>query len=268
MFFIKSFYKSLYDFKYYKYLNEQPKWKGFLYLFILAVILGLVIYIPVGMANKASYKELHQIMDENCPEFVISDNTLEISGDSPQIIHDELDKSMIIAIDNTDAIDEYSYSDYALSFLILKDKIYIKMYNLDDTIYYDKILKLIPESTFSKNDLLLYLELLQSTNFVFVMGLVLFYALIAQFGALVIGMFGRFLAIFKKIFGIKILQAYNIGCYASTFSLIGTSILLFLGINFEYLQLVYVLIGILYFWNALAHIYVSDDKKVEENNGK
>ena len=263
MFFIKSFYKSLYDFKYYKFLHEQPKWKGFLYLLILTVILGLIIYIPVGVANKASYKELHGILENNCPEFSISENTLEVIGTSPHTIYDQADKSIIIVIDDTGVINEYDYDDYATSLLILKDKLYIKMYNLNEIITYDRILTLLPSGQFNRSDLLSYFTLLQSTNFLFVTLLVLFYVLAIQLGALVIGLFGRFLAIFKKIVGIKIFEAYAIACYASTFSLLGTSILLILGINFRYLQLVYILIGILYFWNSLPHIFKPEIQKKE-----
>jgi len=255
MFFIKSFYKSLYDFKYYAELHKQKIWKGFLYLSILSIILGIIIYLPIGKANVAEYDRLYNIFENNSPEFTITKDGMKVEGKSPYTIYDEANKGLLIIIDDTGTIDEYAYDEYASLFLILKDRIYIKSYVYDDSVTYDYIFSILPDTTIDKPMLLSYFSLLKKTNFFFMILLVLFFLITVQLGALVIGMFSRVITIFNKKTNMPLKEAYSISCYASTLPLLLISVIVFFNIDFQYMQLVYVLIGILYFINATNYIY-------------
>jgi len=255
MFFIKSFYKSLYDFKYYTELNKQKIWKGFLYLSILSIILGIVIYLPVGKANVAEYDRLYDIFKNNSPDFSITTDGMKVAGKSPYTIYDEANKGLLIIIDDTGTVDEYAYDDYASLFLILKNRVYIKSYIYNDSVTYDYIFSILPNTVIDKPMLLSYLSLLKQTNFFFIMLLVLFFVITAQLGALVIGMFSRVITLFRKKTNMPLKNAYNIACYASTLPLLVISIIVLFNVNFQYMQLIYILIGILYFINATNHIY-------------
>lgn len=260
MYLIKNFYKSIIDFKYYKELFKEKTWKAFLYIFILAIILGAIAYIPVGQSNKAEYVELHKIISENSPEFTITKDSINVEAETPYVIYDEDDKGKLIMIDDTGTIDEYAYDEYAFLFFILKDRLLIKSYIFSDSVKYDYIFSFLPDTSITKATLLSYLELLQTTNIVFIMFLVAFFTIATLFGAFVITAFGRVVTLFRKKVNMKFKDAFKLACYASTVPMIATAIIIFFSISFPYLQLIYILLGILYFINATNYIY----PKIEE----
>ncbi|MBN2853000.1 MAG: DUF1189 domain-containing protein [Clostridia bacterium] len=264
MYIFKSFIRSLYDFNYYKEFFKRSKWKGFLYLTILSVLLGIIIYLPFGMASRDTYQQIHDIFQKNSPDFEISMNALTVDATTPYVVYDEDNKGMIIVMDDSGTVNEYDYRDYAYLILLMNDRIVVRMDTINSTFSYADILRFMPDGKINKAIALSYFDILKSTSFLLVAFLVLFFAVTIHFGALLIGLFGRFLAIFKKILGMKVMEAYNLACYASTLPLIFASVILFFNINFAFLQLVYILLGILYFWNALAKIFPRQEQKSKE----
>ncbi len=255
MYLLKSFIKSLYDFNYYKEIYTMKKWKGFLYLTILSFLLGLIIYLPVGFSNAQSYDQVYEVFESNCPDFVIEDNQLIVDGTSPYTIYDEADKGFLIMIDDSGVVNEANYRDYSSLILIEKDQLYLRIDTIDLAYSYQDITEFIPETTIDKSVLITYLSILKYTNIFTVALLIFFFIFLIQIGALIIGLFGNSIARFRKIPKLKLRDGYMVACFASTLPLLMITIILSLGMNFEYLQLIYVLIGVLYHYNGMKHIF-------------
>ncbi|MCK5812436.1 MAG: DUF1189 domain-containing protein [Clostridiales bacterium] len=259
MYLLKSFIKSLYDFNYYKEIYTMKKWKGFLYLTILSFLLGLIIYLPMGFQNAQSYEQVYKVFADNCPDFIIEDNILKVDATSPYTIYDEADKGFLIMIDDSNTINEANYNDYLSLVLLEKDQLYLRMDTIDVTYTYSELSGFIPETIIDKSVLITYLSILKYTNVFTVALLLFFFMLLIQVGALIIGLFGNSIARFRKIPNLKLKDGYMIACFASTLPLLMITIILSLGMNFEYLQLIYVLIGVLYHYNGMKHVFPKEE---------
>jgi hypothetical protein len=123
--FFTRIYYSIAGFNNYRYFLRQGVGKAVAYLIIIALIVGLVSFIPDIRTYNTVMDELIASFDTSVPDFTLSNGQLKVEGKMPIII-DEGATSIII--DTSDSPNESILDNYDSAILLTKDRMIQKTF--------------------------------------------------------------------------------------------------------------------------------------------
>jgi len=244
-----TFYKTLTDFGYYKVLDKLPVSRAIGYIVVLSLLFSFIAVIPSAISVSRSSKDFFREYNENAPDFQITDGVLTTGTGEPVFMIDQPGKALVVVFDETDTISPGNLNEYQSVLLADSDSIYLKTPLTEQDLPYATIFPV----DMDKEGFGSYLGLVKIVNILFLGFYVITFILLNMLGAFFISSFGNLLLSFKHIrlnFG----KAYALACYSSTLPIIVKTLRHVLMINIMYFDIIYVLLGILYFWNAANKI--------------
>ncbi len=244
-----TFYKTLTDFKYYKVLDKLPVSSAIGYIVVISLLLSFIAVIPSAVDISRSSKEFYDEYKENAPDFQIIDGRMTTGTGEPVFMIDQPGKALVVVFDETDTVTPSGLNEYQSVLLIDSDSIFIKSPLTSQDLLYTTI---FPEDI-DKESFTSYLELVNIVNILFLALYIMTFILLNMFGAFFISSFGNLLLSFKRI-RLSFRKAYALACYASTLPIVVKTLRHLFMINIMYFDIIYVLLGILYFWNAANNI--------------
>ncbi|MBN2882902.1 MAG: DUF1189 domain-containing protein [Clostridia bacterium] len=256
-----TFYKTLIDFKYYKVLDKLPVSRAIGYIVVLSLLFSFIAVIPSAIDVSRSSKEFYRQYNEYAPDFQIVDGIMTTGKGSPVFMIDQPGKALVVVFDETDSVTPSSLNEYQSILLIDSDSIYIKTPLTEQDMLHTTIFP----ADIDKEGFTSYLGLVNIVNILFLGFYVIAFILLNLAGAFFISSFGNLLLSFKRVrlsFG----KAYALACYASTLPILVKTLRHVFMVNILYFDIIYVLLGILYFWNAANVILkgaINKDSEVE-----
>ena len=244
-----TFYKSLTSFKYYKVLAKMPVSRAIGYLVVVSLLFSFIAVIPSAVEVSRSSKEFYREYEQNAPDFEIKDGIMTTGVGEPVFMIDQPGKALAVVFDETDTLNKSSLNEYQSVLLMDSDSVYIKSPVTDQDMPYSAIFP----ADIDKESFTAYLGLVNIINILFLGFFVVMFILLNMLGAFFIASVGNLLLTFKKI-RIEFSRAYAIACYASTLPIILKTLRHLFMVNIMFFDIIYVLIGILYFWNAVNNI--------------
>ncbi|MBN2558548.1 MAG: DUF1189 family protein [Clostridia bacterium] len=248
--FPKVFIKTLTDFKYYSVLDKLPSGRAVMYLLLLSFLLSIVAVLPAAFAIDRSVKEFYRVYEESAPDFTIAGGRMTTGTGGPVRMIDEPGKALAVIFDETDSIAEYDLREYESALLMDSDSVLIKTPFSKQDIPYAAI---FPEGT-DKDDFSKYLGLVTLSNIIFIALFIILFILFNMIGAFFISSVGNIFLSFKRV-RIGFARSYALACYASTLPVVLKTLRLLFALEIRYFDIIYVLIGLLYFWNGANHSF-------------
>ncbi len=245
----RTFIKSLTDFKYYKTLDKLSRGQAVLYIILISLLFSIIAVIPSAIAVNKSMQEFQYLYDANAPDFVIEDGVMTLSQQAPVYMINDAGKSFVVVFDDTDVLTEFDFREYESVLLLDSDSAFLRSPMGNQDVPYTMVFPNgIDTAGFSK-----YLGLLKLTNILFILMYIVLFILFNLLGAFFITALGNLMLSFKKIslgFG----RAFAISCYASTLPIVLKTTMHIFSFNIRFFDAFYVVVGILYFWNAVKII--------------
>lgn len=241
----KIFIKSLTNFKFYRTLVKLPISHGILYIIVISFLFSIISVLPSAFAVNDSVKKFSQLYEDNAPDFIIQDNKMTTSQGEPVYMIDDPGKSFAVIFDETDSISPGHLSEYESALLLDSDSLFLKTpLSEQDTPYAN----LFPDGM-DKVTFLGYMGLIKLSNYIFIALFILFFIFMSMLGAFFIASIGNLLLTFKKM-PLRFSNSFAIACYASTLPILFKTIMHFFGLQIMFSDVIYVLLGVLYFWNG------------------
>lgn len=123
--FFTRIYYSMAGFSNYRYFLRQGVGKAVAYLIILALIIGIISFIPVINTFNTVMDEMIAGFDTSVPDFTFSNGQLKVEGKMPVIIDGG---ATSIIIDTADSPNESILDNYDNAIMFTKDKMIQKTY--------------------------------------------------------------------------------------------------------------------------------------------
>lgn len=251
-----TFYKTLTNFQFYKVLDKLPVSRAIGYIIVISFLMSVIAVIPSAIEVSNSSKDFYREYEQNAPDFKVVDGIMTTGTGEAVFMIDQPGKALAVVFDETDSVSPNSLNEYQSVLLFDSDSIYIKSPVTSQDMPYTVVF----QEDIDKESFTAYLGLVNLINIAFIGLYILFFILMSMVGAFFISSFGNLLLTFKRIrlpFG----RAYALACYASTLPIFIRTIKNLFMINVAFFDIIYALIGILYFWNAGNAIFNDSIKK-------
>jgi hypothetical protein len=169
---------------------------------------------------------------------------------------DEPGKSLAVVFDETDRLSSRDFSEYESALLLDSDSLYMKTpFSEQDTPYPN----IFPEGM-DKETFLGYMGLIKFSNYLFIGLFIVFFIIMNMIGAFFISSIGNLIMSFREK-PMQFMGAYSIACYASSLPILFKTIRHFFGLQIMFFDIIYVLLGLLYFYNGVNAIFTGNNKK-------
>lgn len=242
--FLTDFYKSIAGFNHYSELIERKMSKAIVYLLFITIIFTLLSFIPTIIISNNGIDGIK----ENIPSFTIQNYTLSTKVDMTRELY-AIEDEILIVLDSTGNLTESNLSEYETGIIFSNKAIHLKNVVQEYTFTYEKLgiedynnEKL--SKTLDLSKIFIYPILLIATIFIFAFRLFGAYFLYLLTRTFSIGM--KMIVPYKKLFVLS--------CYALTVPTIFAFIIRMFNINVLYYNMIFILLGLLYTWNALIKI--------------
>lgn len=252
-----TFIKTLTDFKYYEILDKLPRGQAILYIIIISLLLSVIALIPSAIAVNKSMNEFQSLYNANAPEFIIEDGKMTLGQPAPVYMINDNGKAYVVVFDDTDTLTELDFREYESVLLLDSDSAYLRSPVGNQDVPYNIV---FPDGI-DKEGFSAYLGLIKLTNIVFIILYIGIFIIFNIIGAFFISSLGNLLLSFKRQ-TMKFTRSFALACYASTLPIILKTLVHVFSINLKYFNAIYVLVGLLYYWNAANSIL----KTSAENN--
>lgn len=255
----RTFIKALTDFKYYNTLDKRSRGQAVLYIVLISLLFSIIAVIPSAIAVNKSMKDFQYMYEEYAPDFVIKDGRLSLPVPGPAYMIDDAGKAFAVVFDDTDSLTEVDFRDYESVLLMDSDSAFLRSPMGNQDIPY---ITIFPEGI-DKEGFSGYLSLVKLTNIVFIVFYVITFILFNMLGVFFIAALGNLMMAFKKLhlgFG----RSFALACYAATLPVLLKTIMHLFSLNLQYFDAIFVLVGVLYFWNAGSQI--SNAEKAAETD--
>lgn len=240
-----TFYKTLTNFKYYRTLDKLRHGQAILYIVIISLLLSIIAVIPSAIAVNKSMNEFYGMYEENAPDFVIEDGTLTLNQPAPVYMIDDESNGFVVVFDDTDTLTELEFRDYESVLLLDSDSVYLKSPVGNQDVPYPVI---FPDGI-DKQGFSDYMWVVRLTNVFFIGLYIILFVLFNLLGAFFISAIGNLMLSFKRK-SMRFARSFALACYASTLPIILKTIVHVTSVNVLYFNAIYVIVGILYYWNA------------------
>jgi len=241
----ETFYKTLTNFKYYKTLDKLSRGQAILYIILISLLFSIIAVIPSALAVNRSMSDFHDMYEANSPDFVIEEGTLTLNQTAPVYMIDDDGKGFVVVFDDTDTLTEIDFRDYESVLLLDSDSIYLRSPMGNQDLPYTIV---FPEGI-DKQGFSDYMWLVKLTNVIFIGLYIVLFVLFNLLGAFFISAIGNLLLSFKKK-SMRFSRSFALACYASSLPILLKTIVHLTSINLQYFNAIYVIVGVLYFWNA------------------
>ncbi|MCK5759031.1 MAG: DUF1189 family protein [Clostridiales bacterium] len=242
---LKVFTKTLTDFKYYKTLDKLTRGKAILYIILISLLFSIIAVIPSAVAVNSSMKEFYDLYEANAPDFVIAEGKLTLPQPGPVYMIDDDGKAFVVVFDDSDILTELDFREYESVLLLDSDSVYLRSPVGNQEFPYTVI---FPDGM-DKQNFSTYMGLIKLTNIIFIGLYILLFILFNLLGAFFISAIGNLMMSFKRK-SLNFTRSFALACYASTLPILLKTITHVFSLNIRYFDAIYVLIGVLYFWNA------------------
>ena len=286
--FFKKVWYSIAKFEQYPAMATEGLPRAIKYLLTLVVFVTIFVMCGSLMQMKKTINSLSQYIEQNVPDFIVTDGKVEMNIEQPIIIdniqYDGIDKIIINPLAETDEQKEQSEKDetvVGITIFFFKDQIILKSKIDDDNIakqnytYSEFVANYTGEniSSFNKTQLVEYLTSQGMTKyyvrygmsaFVYLFLINLIYMLLDALEIAILGWFTGTVARIK----IRFVAIYNMAIYALTLPVILNIIYIvvnyFVSFKIKYFQVAYITIAYIYL--AATIFILKDDiiKKMQE----
>lgn len=253
----KTFIKTLTDFKYYKTLDKLSRGKAILYIILISLFFSIIAVIPSAIGVNKSMQEFNDLYEFNAPDFVIEEGILSLPQPGPNYMINDDGKAFVVVFDDTDSLTELDFREYESVLLLDSDSVYLRSPVGNQEFPYTA---LFPEGM-DKEGFSTYMGLVKLTNVIFIALYIVLFILFNLLGAFFISAVGNLMMSFKRK-PLRFTRSFALACYASTLPIILKTIIHTFSINILYFDAIYVLVGVLYFWNA-ANIIMKETPKTD-----
>lgn len=250
-----KFIKTLTDFKYYRELDKLSRGQAILYIVLISLILSIIAVIPSAIAVNKSMKEFQNLYKTNAPEFTIEDGKMTLGQPAPVYMINDEGKAFVVAFDDTDVLTELDFREYESVLLLDSDSAYLRSPVGNQDIPYNVV---FPDGM-DKEGFSAYLGLIKLTNIIFIVIYIIVFILFNLIGAFFISSLGNLMLSFKRL-TMKFSRSFALACYVSTLPIVLKTIMHVFTLNIRYFNAIYVLVGLLYYWNAANIIAKTPDE--------
>lgn len=257
--FFKKLSKSFYDFESYRYFVSESLGKGIKYLFILVLLTATITSISMGVSISKGKSEGKNFINNEMPDFKITDGILSIDEEMPLFIENTNDlRNDIFIIDTEDNTDLSALDSYSRGFIVYSDRILIKNSSSVQEfteLYYGEIFK----TDIDKTTLIGYVDTFLNILLVAIFILSPLVSFIGKLLSLfvVMGLGGMILASILKV-NLSYSKICTISCYALTVPIFLNTIANVFDFNSLPFTLVYYLIGFVYLFLGMKKISEED----------
>ncbi len=241
----ETFYKTLTNFKYYKTLDKLRRGQAIIYIIVISLLFSIIAVIPSAVAVNRSMRDFYGMYEANAPDFVIEEGTMTLNQTAPVYMIDDDGKGFVVVFDDTDTLTEMDFRDYESVLLLDSDSIYLRSPMGNQELLYSIV---FPEGI-DKQGFSDYMWLVKLTNVIFIGLYIVLFVLLSLLGAFFISAIGNLLLSFKKK-SMRFSRSFAMACYASSLPILLKTIVHVTSINLQYFNAIYVIVGVLYFWNA------------------
>lgn len=255
----RTFIKALTDFKYYKTLDKLSRGQAVLYIVIVSLLLSIIAVIPSAIAVNKSMQEFQQMYEDFAPDFEIQDGRLILPEPGPAYMINDAGKAFVVVFDDTDSLSEFDFRDYESVLLLDSDSAFLRSPMGNQDVPY---ITIFPEGI-DKEGFSGYLGLVKLTNIAFVVFYIITFILFNMLGVFFIAAVGNLMMSFKKLplgFG----RSFGLACYAATLPVLIKTVMHVFSFNLRFFDIIFVLVGVLYFWNAGNQIMKDSKPAVTE----
>lgn len=261
----KSFFikvkDAIFNFEEYQNFAQENLSTTIKYILKLMLIFSIIISILFTIRTYNEVNNIKEMLNAECPEFKIENNTLTIESENKQYVKEYKDLSFAIIFDSENAeILEEQKNEYRRIIAVLKDKIILSTEGATSNITYQEIESNYNISSITKQEILNYMNsnLMISVYIVFfVITLILMYIIYLiqmTFDILFISIITLFMSRIMG-FNFKYKSAFSMSTYSLTLPsillLIYMGINIFTGFNIKYFDVAYDLISYIYIITAL-----------------
>ncbi len=204
----EQFMASLYDFPSYHKLASQGAGKSFLYLFLLFTLFFIIVSVNNISVLYEVVDEITAAIEEEIPEFNITDGLLYIDADMPLKFGDE---EFLFVIDTSGNTTENILDNTEGGILLTKDTMFFKSGFQTEKVTYEEM----EIGSFNTEDILQYLPALKTILLVFYFFYYFFAFAGKIFGVLLLTVVAVIVtAVYSK--QLTFLNQWNVAIYAST----------------------------------------------------
>ena len=250
----KVFIKTLTDFKYYKSLDKLSRGKALLYIILISLLFSIIAVIPSAVGVNNSMQEFNSLYENNAPDFIIEDGILTLPESGPVYMIDDASKAFVVVFDDKDILTELDFREYESVLLLDSDSVYLRSPVGNQEFPYATIFP----NGMDKQSFSTYMGLVKLTNIIFITLYIVLFILFNLLGAFFISAIGNLMMSFKKK-PLNFTRSFALACYTSTLPIILKTITHVFSLNILYFDAIYVLVGVLYFWNA-ANVIMKEPK--------
>jgi len=241
----QTFIKTLSDFKYYKTLDKLSRGKAILYIILISLLFSIIAVIPSAVGVSKSMQEFYDLYEAHAPNFVIEEGILTLPQPGPVYMINDYGKAFVVVFDDTDSLTELDFREYESVLLLDSDSVYLRSPVGNQEFPYSTI---FPDGM-DKENFSTYMGLIKLTNVIFTGLYIVLFILFNMLGAFFISAIGNLMMSFKRK-PLNFTRSFALACYASTLPIILKTIMHVFSLGIRYFDAIYVLVGVLYFWNA------------------
>ncbi len=258
--FFTRIYYSMAGFDNYRYFLRQSAGKAVTYLLLLAMLIGIITYLPIFSVLNKGVDEVISSFDSTIPDFTFSNGELHVEGKMPL----KLDKNDYpIIIDTSDNADESILEDYDSAIMFTKNKIIQKDYvNRQET-----DLSVLRGVTVTKAEIKQALPMVKPMGVLFFIFGIIFFVCAKFINALFISLIGMIFNSARKT-NLSYKNIFKISVFSLTLPLLVCTLLGML-LHAPYMWLLYYIVAAVYVFGAINSIkkeidsYHGDDKHLE-----
>ena len=244
--FFSRLYHSIAGFESYRHFLRQSTGKAIVYLLLVALVVGVVSFIPVVNEFNKFIDDFAANFDSRIPEFRFANGKLEVSGNMPIVIEDS---GSTIIIDTSPNAEEMTLDGYDNVILVTSNKIIQKNYvnkRVTD-------LSALQGVTITRESVKQILPMMKVMGiFIFLFG-GFFFVLGKFISALIISLVGLIINSARNT-GLSYRSIFKISVYSLTLPLLLCTLLDFLPVRIPLLALLFYVIAAVYVYGAINTI--------------
>jgi hypothetical protein len=254
--FFTRIYYSMAGFDNYRYFLRQGAGKAVVYLLLLAMLIGIITYIPVFNEINKGMDEVILNFDSSVPDFTFSNGELHVTGSMPVKLGEN---DYPIIIDTSDNPDESILEDYDSVMMFTKNKIIQKTYvNRQDT-----DLTMLKGLNITKAQVKDALPMLKPIGILFLIFGIIFFICGKFISALLISIIGMIINSVRKT-NLSYQSIFKISVFSLTLPLLVCTVIDLL-LHAPYMWLLFNVIAAVYVYGAINSIKKEIDTYHNEN---
>lgn len=254
--FFTRIYYSIAGFDNYRYFLRQSTGKAVVYLLLMALLIGIISYVPILSEINKGMDEVISSFDSTVPDFTFSNGELHVEGNMPVTLGGG---DYPIIIDTSDNPDESILEDYDNAMMLTKDKIIQKTY------VNRQVTELSPLKgfTITRADIKEVLPMVKPIGILFFIFGIIFFICAKFINALFISLIGMIINSVRKT-NLNYQSVFKISVFSLTLPLLVCTLIGML-LHAPYMWLLYYVIAAVYVYGAINSIKKEIDSYHSEN---